>query len=62
MRFLGHVISLGSGPSKVEAIVSWKRPHRFFGLAGYYIKFITHFASLVSHLTKKKEEWAKGKS
>ena len=53
MRFLGHVV-LASGVSvdleKVEAFMSRERPksifeiHSFFGLAGYYGRFIENFS------------------
>ncbi|KAL1224845.1 RNA-directed DNA polymerase-like protein [Cardamine amara subsp. amara] len=59
--FLGHVIS-AEGVSvdleKVRAISAWPRPRNateirsFFGLAGYYRRFVKGFASLAKSITK----------
>ena len=61
VRFLGHVVS-ASGISvdseKVEAIRSWERPksifeiRNFFGLVGYYRRFIEDFSRLATPMTR----------
>ena len=61
MAFIGHVISkqgLAADPSKVDAVVSWKRPssvteiRSFLGLAGYYRRFVQGSSSTAAPLTK----------
>ncbi|XP_070002912.1 uncharacterized protein [Nicotiana sylvestris] len=59
--FLGHVISregIMVDPQKIAAVKNWPRPttpieiRSFFGLAGYYRRFVEGFSSLASPLTK----------
>jgi hypothetical protein len=53
-------------PKKIEAVVQFPAPKKekdvkaFFGLVGYYRKFIEHFSSLaksLADLLKKGKEW-----
>ena len=61
VRFLRHVVSaLGVSVDleKVEAVMSWERPksvfmiHSFFGLPGYYRRFIEDFSRIAAPMTK----------
>ncbi|KAE8663418.1 hypothetical protein F3Y22_tig00112980pilonHSYRG00017 [Hibiscus syriacus] len=61
VSFLGRIISaqgIQVDPSKIEAIVNWKRPKNiseirsFLGLAGYYRRFVEGFSIIASPLTK----------
>jgi hypothetical protein len=74
VKFLGHVIShnkITTNPEAVEAIKKWERPasggkkavtavRGFLGMAGWYRKFIPHFADIAKplvHLTKNDVKW-----
>ena len=61
MKFLGHVVSVSGvsvNPEKVEAVMSWERPksvfeiRSFFGLVGYYKRFIEDFSRLAAPMTR----------
>jgi hypothetical protein len=61
ISYLGHVISeagVGTDNGKIEAITSWPAPssikelRSFLGLAGYYRKFVRHFAIIAKPLTQ----------
>ncbi|GKE78579.1 putative reverse transcriptase domain-containing protein, partial [Tanacetum coccineum] len=73
VQFIGHVIDRSGvhvDPAKTEAIKNWATPttptevRQFFGLAGYYRRFIEGFSFISKPLTKltrkdKKYEWEK---
>jgi transposase InsO family protein len=75
VKFLGHVIAcnqIKTNPEAVEAIQKWQRPlgggkkavtaiRGFLGMAGWYRRFIPHFADIAKplvHLTKQDTVWA----
>ena len=61
VTFLGHIVStegIRVSPAKIEAVVNWKPPRSvievrsFFGLAGYYRRFVKGISIIASPLTK----------
>ncbi|CAM4378810.1 unnamed protein product [Lepidochelys kempii] len=61
VSYLGHRV--GSGclkpePAKVEVIRDWPAPHTkkqvqaFFGMAGYYRRFVPHFSAIATPITE----------
>ncbi|WVZ84285.1 hypothetical protein U9M48_031335 [Paspalum notatum var. saurae] len=69
VSFLGHILSekgVAVDPSKVEDVLNWKQPETvteirsFFGLVGYYRRFIKDFsktAKPMTSLTKKNAKY-----
>jgi hypothetical protein len=71
VTFLGHIVSNGGifvDPSKLQDVLSWKAPtsvgdiQSFFGLAGYYRRFIEGFSKVSKPMTEllekdKKFKW-----
>jgi hypothetical protein len=69
VEYLGHIISgtgVATDPSKIQDIIDWKTPQTikqlrgFLGLAGYYRRFIPHYALICQPLHKalKKNSFA----
>jgi ribonuclease HI len=61
VSFLGHILTTEGvvvDPEKVTAVANWKRPTTvteircFFGLAGYYWRFIEGFSKIAKPMTK----------
>ncbi|XP_073223491.1 uncharacterized mitochondrial protein AtMg00860-like [Cicer arietinum] len=61
VKFLGHVIFKGRvalSPSKVEATLEWEQPKNvnvvksFFGLVGYYCRFVRKLSQIALPLTR----------
>ena len=73
VSYLGHVVSsegVAADPAKVEKVATWPVPmtvkevQQFLGFAGYYRRFVKHFADVarpLHHLTERTMEfrWTK---
>ena len=66
--FLGHIVSnkgIHVDSQKIEALKQWPRPtsatdvRSFFGLAGYYRRFMEEFSSIASPLTRLTQKMVK---
>jgi len=66
VAFLGHILTaegVAVDPEKVEAVSNWQQPtnvseiRSFFGLAGYYWKFIEGFSKIARPMTELKFVW-----
>ncbi|GJW80855.1 reverse transcriptase domain-containing protein [Tanacetum coccineum] len=72
VHFLGHVVNQNGihvDPSKIEAVKNWKAPttpfkiRLFFGLTGYYRRFIANFSKIakpLTSLTQKNQKYVWG--
>ncbi|GKA29928.1 putative nucleotidyltransferase, ribonuclease H [Tanacetum coccineum] len=72
VHFLGHVVNQSGihvDPGKIEAVKNWKAPttsseiRSFFGLAGYYRRFIANFSKIakpLTSLTQKNQKYVWG--
>ena len=65
VRYLGHILNkngVSPDPRKIEAVKNFPQPTnvknvgQFLGLAGYYRRFIKHFARMAKPLTKLLEK------
>jgi len=61
ISYLGHIVSaegISTDPARVKAIADWPQPanvkvlRSFFGLAGYYRKFVHNFGIIAKPLTE----------
>ena len=61
VAYIGHMVSsegISAHPSKVEAIVEWKRPTKvtevwsILGMVGYYQKIVQDFSKIATPLTQ----------